>query len=414
MECSFCGTKESISGYKTQNGSAFICDKCLINASHSLLDSVLDIGYTKLQAFDYFQDIKLNKEYSKTFNQSVKRVNEYAAEKFNKDKIKSLKPKIIKNEIDKYVIGQEEAKRILSVAAYNHYKRLGNNLKEDLDIEIEKSNILILGPTGTGKTLLIRTLSKALDVPMAITDATALTENGYVGEDVESVIENLYIAAGKDIDRAETGIVYIDEIDKIAADFESSRKDVGGAGVQQALLKIIEGHKINFIPKENKKDVNAKSVTIDTSNILFIVGGAFADIDYDDVNTESLKDYGIIPEMLGRLPIITKTKHLTVSDMVKILTEPKNSIIKQYAHLFKIDDVDLAFTDSAIRVLAEKATAVNIGARGLRSIIEKIMLDVAYEAPSHNNLKEIIIDYDRGEITRSFVKKEAKISAASF
>ena len=260
-----------------------------------------------------------------------------------------------------------------------------------------------------GQVAIASSYGEILDVPFATADATSLTENGYVGDDVESVVEKLYLAAGKNIKRAEKGIIYIDEIDKLAADYESSRKDVGGAGVQQALLKVIEGHKINFVPGADKKNPMAPSIEIDTTNILFIVGGAFADIDYNDITPHTLRDYGMIPELLGRLPIITETKPLDKKAMLRILTEPKNSLIRQYRAMFAIENITLEFTPAALDAIAEESIGENTGARGLRGIVEKIMLDLAFEAPSVENIATAVIDSEGGKIKRKFIKhkKEA-------
>ena len=397
--CAFCG-REVKSGMANNDAKEIVvCHRCLVDGLQNVVDEMKKTGQSMLNIFYELQDIRYD-DNENSFNKSVV---------FNKKEEADsnfipIKPADIKAKLDEYVINQDAAKRVLSVAAYNHYKRLGALGKIDDDVELEKSNVLLLGPTGTGKTLLVKTLSKILDVPFAIADATSLTENGYVGDDVESVVEKLYLAAGKNVKRAEKGIIYIDEIDKLAADFESSRKDVGGAGVQQALLKIIEGHKIHFVPNSDKKNPMSPSIEIDTSNILFIVGGAFAHIDYDDVTPEAIREYGIIPELLGRLPIITQTEPLTKEAMLKILTEPKNSLIKQYRAMFKIENIELEFTPAALDAIANDGLATNTGARGLRGVVEKIMLDLAFEAPSIDNLARAIIDFERGRIKRKFIR----------
>ena len=403
LTCAFCGGPVHHGLSKDKEGSVTICEKCLVDGLQSVVDGMKDSGFSALEIFSVLQDIKYDED----------NIGDRFVLDANKSKDDSsyvaMKPVDIKAKLDEYVIDQDDAKRVLAVAAYNHYKRLGAIGKVEDDVELEKSNILLLGPTGTGKTLLVKTLSKILDVPFAIADATSLTENGYVGDDVESVVEKLYLAAGKNIKRAEKGIIYIDEIDKLAADYESSRKDVGGAGVQQALLKVIEGHKINFVPGADKKNPMAPSIEIDTTNILFIVGGAFADIDYNDITPHSLRDYGMIPELLGRLPIITETKPLDKKAMLRILTEPKNSLIRQYRAMFAIENIALEFTPAALDAIAEESIGENTGARGLRGIVEKIMLDLAFEAPSVENIATAVIDSEGGKIKRKFIKhkKEA-------
>jgi ATP-dependent Clp protease ATP-binding subunit ClpX len=402
-KCSFCKAT-FVNGITKQEGEVVsVCDKCLVDGVTALMDTMRASGLSPLQIFSLIQDVKY--EDTPVYSSTI-----FAAKETEDNTVFTpLKPADIKAKLDDYVINQDAAKRVLSVAAYNHYKRLGAVGKISDGVELEKSNVLLLGPTGTGKTLLVKTLSKILDVPFAIADATSLTENGYVGDDVESIVEKLYLAANKNIKLAEKGIIYIDEIDKLAADFESSRKDVGGAGVQQALLKIIEGHKIHFVASADKKNSMAPSIEIDTSNILFIVGGAFASIDYSNVTTETIKEYGIIPELLGRLPIITQTEPLTKDALLKILTEPKNSLIKQYREMFKIENIELEFTGAALDKIASEGLSINTGARGLRGVVEKIMLDLAFEAPSIEDLSHAVVDFEGGKITRKFIKhkKEA-------
>ena len=334
-----------------------------------------------------------------------------------------LTPKQIKEILDSYVIEQDKAKKVLSVAVYNHYKRLTSTLsKSDEDIEIQKSNILIIGPTGCGKTLLAQTLARFLDVPFALADATALTEAGYVGEDVENIVLSLVQNADYDIEKAQKGIIYIDEIDKISqrGDNPSITRDVSGEGVQQALLKIIEGTIASIPPKGGRKHPQQDYVKIDTSNILFICGGTFNGLEkiierrvskktmgfgaelvsskdkkigelLDQFKPEDLIKFGLIPEFLGRLPVITTIGELNEDSLVKILTEPKNALVKQYQELFRIEGIDLQFTDQALQAMAKEAVARKSGARGLRAIMEETMLDIMYELPSKKDVRECVV-----------------------
>ena len=380
--CDFCGATDTRDNPVIAGDNACICKAC-VNAAHEIMSG----------------------------NLPIEEINKDSTEQ---KEIKIKTPAELKKILDEYVIGQERAKKVLSVAVYNHYKRIFRHNEINDDTELNKSNVLLIGPTGSGKTLLAQTISKYLDVPLAIADATSLTEAGYVGDDVENVVTRLVQAADGDIKKAERGIIFIDEVDKVArmSENRSITRDVSGEGVQQALLKIVEGSVVNVPPKGGRKHPGQDALQVDTTNILFICGGAFDGLediikkkqgsnvlgfnqdkksknDHDKViakvETDDLVKYGLIPELIGRLHMVATLNEITEDDMVHILTEPKNALIKQYIKLFEMDDVKLEFEKDALKELAKLAIARKTGARGLRSILEDIMLDIMFDLPKYKN-----------------------------
>ncbi len=427
--CYVCRRPESKAGKMIDMpGGICVCTDCLQKSFNSVQNMGMNVNISEEELKELLKMPGIHMMTSDDFRKDIpnkqkikKKKNEEKKEAPVIDINKIPAPHLIKEKLDDYVIGQDYAKKVMSVAVYNHYKRVATNMMDE--IEIEKSNMLMIGPTGCGKTYLVKTLAKLLDVPLAITDATSLTEAGYIGDDIESVISKLLAAADNDVERAETGIVFIDEIDKIAKKDSTRSRDVSGESVQQGMLKLLEGSEVEVPVGATSKNAMVPLATVNTKNILFICGGAFPDLEgiikerlnkqasmgflaelsdkYDNdknimqkVTNEDLRKFGMIPEFLGRLPIVFTLEGLSEEMMVKILTDPKNAIIKQYQKLLELDEVKLEFTEGALQAIAKKALEKNTGARALRSIIEEFMLDIMFEIPKDEHIGTVKITED--------------------
>lgn len=419
--CFMCRRPESKAGKMVSlPNHIHICSECMQKAFDSMNNGNLPYGdlmnMTNMPNISMINLADLNDQIPRKQKVKKKKPKEEPKPQFSVKDIPA--PHKIKASLDDYVIGQEHAKKVISVAVYNHYKRVATNTMDD--IEIEKSNMLMIGPTGSGKTYLVKTLARLLDVPLAIADATSLTEAGYIGDDIESVVSKLLAAAGNDVEKAEQGIIFIDEIDKIAKKKNTNQRDVSGESVQQGMLKLLEGSEVEVPVGANSKNAMVPLTTVNTKNILFICGGAFPGLEdiikerlnqqasigfkadlkdkYDDdphilekVTLEDIRKFGMIPEFIGRLPVVFTLQQLTTQMLVKILIEPKNAILKQYQKLLALDEVRLEFDDGALEAIAEKALEKKTGARALRAIIEEFMLDIMYEIPKDDNIGEVTI-----------------------